>query len=156
MSRRWTAVAAATLIALPTAAAAQADTAQTRPPARIAEARATLMNIPSETVDFMVGGQVVSSLGGAPVIGAQVYLLGTTIGTLTDHHGRFRLDAPAGTSVRLGVRLIGYQEVCVDIELAEHRMVSLGIVLPPHNFTFPPAEPRSGCIEPEVVEPPRR
>lgn len=151
MNRRWTPVAAAVLLALPTAAAAQADTLG--PPILVPEARATLMSIPSETVDFMVGGQIVSARDGQPVIGAQVYLVGTMIGTLTDHRGRFRLDAPAGGPVRLGVRLIGYESLCVNVEPAEHRMLSLGIVLPPHYTTRPPST-RIGCLDPDVVEPP--
>lgn len=152
MNRPWTLLATAALLALPRAAVAQADTLG--PPILVSGARATLMSIPSETVDFMVGGQIVSARDGQPVIGAQVHLVGTMIGTLTDHHGRFRLDAPAGGPVRLEVQLLGYQSLCVNIEPAEHRMLSLGILLPPHFTTRPPSQ-RIGCVDPEVVEPPR-
>jgi TonB-linked SusC/RagA family outer membrane protein len=42
-----------------------------------------------------VTGKVTSSEDGEPVIGASVFVKGTSVGTITDYNGSFSLDAPA-------------------------------------------------------------
>ncbi|MDR1632196.1 MAG: SusC/RagA family TonB-linked outer membrane protein [Dysgonamonadaceae bacterium] len=49
---------------------------------------------------------IVTDGGGDPVIGASVWVKGTTIGTVTDVDGRFAIKAPAGS--RLTVSYIGF------------------------------------------------
>ena len=57
---------------------------------------------------------VIQDASGSPLIGANVIVKGTTIGTITDFDGKFTLDAPANAT--LVVTYIGYvtQEVRVD------------------------------------------
>lgn len=55
-----------------------------------------------------VRGQVTSATTGAPLSGANVVVLGTTVGTLADANGAFTIRVPAG-AVRLRVSRIGYQ-----------------------------------------------
>jgi len=68
-----------------------------------------------------VTGQVTDAETGAPVGGAQVFIAGTVIGTLTSADGRYTLElgefgAEAG-SVAVTVRLIGYVEATRTITL---------------------------------------
>lgn len=151
MIRRRVVAVLAALIAIPAAASAQVDTVRAAPRGG-QEIRARLMVLPSDSVAFMIGGQVVASRDSRPVVGAQVFLAGTTIGALTDHRGRFRLDGPGAGPYELRVRLIGYAEVCVNVELAADRMSSLIVTLPPH---YVGGTPRAyvGCLDPEIVEP---
>lgn len=53
-----------------------------------------------------VNGQVRDAVSHAPVEGVVVQMIGTTVGTLTDSTGRFRLDA--GTGARLRFTRLGY------------------------------------------------
>lgn len=102
------------LMASATAARAQED----RPVAR-------LMSLPSDSIEFMVGGRIVSAEDGQPVGGVQVFLEGTTIGALTDAGGLFRLDGEEAGAQRLRTRLIGYESICMNIELFADRMQSV-------------------------------
>jgi len=110
---------------------------------------AMLLTIPSDSVSFMVGGVVVSLETDDPIAGAQVFFPGTTTGTLTDRRGRFRLDWTAGATMRLTVRLIGYREVCYNVDLLEGAMQSIGIRLPVARPPPDRADP-TGCRDPEI------
>ncbi len=55
-----------------------------------------------------ITGRVTTALSGAPVVGANVSVVGTAIAAQTGDDGRFSLSAPAG-DVRLVVRRIGYR-----------------------------------------------
>ena len=48
-----------------------------------------------------------------PVIGANVAVVGTTIGTITDVNGSFSLNVPAGATLK--VSFIGYKDVTIKI-----------------------------------------
>ena len=156
---RWLAAIAAgwaAAIATPAVLGAQQDTTEVEGDSASAEFpyifRARLMSIPSDSIDFMVAGRIVSAEDGRPVPGVQVFLAGTTIGTLTDRRGRFRLDGGGAGPVELRTRLIGFDETCLNVELAAGLMRSLHIELPPG-----PGAGRSNiwlCRDPEVYEPP--
>ena len=55
-----------------------------------------------------ITGAVTSVDGARPVVGAQILVAGTTLGTLTRDDGRFTIVAPPGTYVVRAVRL-GYR-----------------------------------------------
>lgn len=59
-----------------------------------------------------ITGTVVDAVTGEPVIGANVAVKGTTIGTISDSDGRFTFDAPA--SATLIVSYIGYLTIEVE------------------------------------------
>lgn len=56
---------------------------------------------------------VVKDATGETVIGANVAVVGTTIGTITDVNGSFSLNVPAGATLK--VSFIGYKDVTVKI-----------------------------------------
>ena len=56
-------------------------------------------------------GLVVDATTGEPLIGAFVYIKGTTIGTTTDENGAFRISVPDGTEPILVFSFISYQDV---------------------------------------------
>lgn len=66
---------------------------------------------------------IVKDIVGEPVIGANVLVTGTSIGAITDLNGSFRLEAPAGGSLK--VSFIGYVEQ--EIKLGDS--TSLNIIL---------------------------
>ncbi len=61
--------------------------------------------------DTVVAGTVVQAETGEPLQGAQVLVVGTHRGAVTDAAGRFRVSGLTGDSVLLRVRLIGYTPV---------------------------------------------
>jgi outer membrane receptor for ferrienterochelin and colicin len=56
-----------------------------------------------------VHGYVLEEGENAPLIGASVFWLGTTIGTSTDANGKFTIDAPAELPAKLVISFVGFQ-----------------------------------------------
>ena len=72
-----------------------------------------------------VQGTVLDATAGFGVAGAQVFVAGTTIGTLTDAEGAYSLSGvPAGEQV-VTVRLIGYREASRTVTVAAGETVTL-------------------------------
>ena len=72
-----------------------------------------------------VRGKVLDATANVGVAGAQVFLAGTTIGTLTDAEGGYSLSGvPAGEQV-ITVRLIGYRETSKSIAVTAGETVTL-------------------------------
>ena len=69
------------------------------------------MTITQQT--FTVSG-VVTDTNGEPIIGANVFWLGTTTGTTTGESGKFSLPE-TGTSDKLVVRFVGYRSDTIHI-----------------------------------------
>lgn len=59
-----------------------------------------------------ISGTVIDEVTGEPVIGANVLVKGTAIGTITDYDGKFSFDAPGGST--LVISYIGY----INVEVA--------------------------------------
>lgn len=57
--------------------------------------------------DIKISGTVISGSDNYPIIGANILVKGTTIGTITDVDGNFSFEAPKGST--LVVSYIGYQ-----------------------------------------------
>ncbi len=64
-----------------------------------------------------VGGQVVDATSGRPLVGAQILVEGTQIGTLADSRGRFVLSGVSGESVTLRIVTLGYRELSETVEV---------------------------------------
>jgi TonB-dependent starch-binding outer membrane protein SusC len=65
----------------------------------------------------VVTGQVVDARTGAPIASAQVSVVGTQIGSLTDREGNFRIpNAPAGEQ-QLRATFIGYRTSTQDVQV---------------------------------------
>lgn len=67
---------------------------------------------------------VVKDVYGEPVIGANVKVIGTTQGTITDFEGKFVINV-SGTSAKIKISFIGYK----DKEVTAKKGISLNIVL---------------------------
>ena len=116
--------------------------------------RARLISIPTDSVPFMVGGRIVELGTWRPVPGAQVWVRGASLGTLTDGLGQFRLDATAAGPVEVRFRLFGLDSACINVNLRADAMQSLLIAVPPRwtGNREPTVWP---CRDPETVDPPR-
>ena len=64
---------------------------------------------------FTVKGTVIDKKTQKSLIGANVFIVGTSIGTSTDKDGKYRLPNVQLGSYKLKASYIGYQEVEVDI-----------------------------------------
>lgn len=65
----------------------------------------------------VIGGQVVAAGTLRPVSGAQVMVVGTNVGTITNEDGRFLLNGVEGTEVTLRVVRIGYQATTQEAQV---------------------------------------
>lgn len=59
---------------------------------------------------------IVKDTNGEPVIGANVMAVGTTVGVITDLDGKFTLDVPAGS--KLKISFIGYKDQEITVKKA--------------------------------------
>lgn len=69
----------------------------------------SLMAMPLAAQTDTVTGRVTDAATGAPVVNAQVIVVGTTIGSAVDNDGRFRLTGVPATARQIRARSIGYQ-----------------------------------------------
>ena len=67
----------------------------------------------------VITGRVTASESRAPVASAHVQVVGTEINTLTNAEGRFRLDAVAPGTVRIGVTRIGFASATQAVEVRD-------------------------------------
>ena len=82
---------------------------------------------PAETGE--VRGTVVDAAGSAPVQGAQVFVEGAGVGTLTDAAGTYVLEGvPPGRRV-IAVRLVGYREARKTVTIVANRTAVLDFAL---------------------------
>ncbi len=104
----------------------------------------------------VVAGTVVASQSLRPLSDAQVHVVGTDIGTLTDEQGRFRLTGLTGEEVTIQVRLIGYRslERSVPVGTTDLRLplVESAIRLDEIVVTGTPGETRRRAIGNSVSE----
>ncbi|MFM7193724.1 MAG: TonB-dependent receptor, partial [Bacteroidota bacterium] len=71
-----------------------------------------------------VTGMVTEKSGGAPVVGANVIIKGTTSGTVTDASGKFSLSVGAGESA-LVVSFVGFETTEVALNASGNYMIEL-------------------------------
>ena len=92
------------------------------PPMRIslAIAAAVLLSLPSLALaqQGAITGTVVDQSTARPLSGAQVFIAGTEIGTLTEQDGSFRLEGVSTGTVELRASLIGYRDASRQVEVA--------------------------------------
>jgi len=79
--------------------------------------------------DGVVTGQVREAGTEQTLEGVEVGLEGTSLRTVTDHEGKFRLAGVAGGSYRLWARRIGYQERSDSLRVPPRALVDVTIVL---------------------------
>ncbi|MFM8347241.1 MAG: carboxypeptidase-like regulatory domain-containing protein, partial [Bacteroidota bacterium] len=71
-----------------------------------------------------VTGTVTEKSGGAPVVGANVIIKGTTSGTVTDASGKFSLSVGAGESA-LVVSFVGFETTEVALNASGNYLIEL-------------------------------
>jgi TonB-linked SusC/RagA family outer membrane protein len=71
-----------------------------------------------------VTGQVVHAETGAPLANAQVVIVGTTRGTLTDSDGNYRITGVRAGSREVRAQLIGYRAVTQAVEVVADQVAS--------------------------------
>src|SRR4029450_13571363 len=59
----------------------------------------------------IIEGKVTETGSGRPLAGAQVFVAGTTVGSVTNERGEYRITAAPARQVELRVRLIGYSPI---------------------------------------------
>lgn len=78
---------------------------------------------PRDSAEMWIAGTVTDVATARTISGAQVFISGTTLGTLTDAQGGFRLEIgnrfAAGSEVEVIVRLVGYLEETQVVELVD-------------------------------------
>ncbi|EDP96841.1 outer membrane protein [Kordia algicida OT-1] len=75
---------------------------------------------------FSVSGTVKDKKNGETLLGATVYLKGTTIGAVTNEYGFYSLTAPSGTYT-LVISFLGYQDITKEITLTVDQTVNFEI-----------------------------
>ncbi len=84
-----------------------------------------------------IRGQVTDSTTTKPLIGANVYLVGTALGSATDLEGVYRIDrVPVGTYI-LRISYLGYRTKEVPVTVQVDRQVEINVAL---NIDFVEAE----------------
>lgn len=69
-----------------------------------------------------ITGKVIDALDGSPIVGANIILKGTTIGTITDIEGNYQLAIPEGENI-ITVSYVGYETI--DIEVGNRSTVDV-------------------------------
>ena len=88
---------------------------------------------------------IVKDIAGEPIIGANVFWLGTTTGTTTGESGKFSLPE-TGTSDKLVVRFVGYRSDTIHIDRVDtvwEIVLQDGAVMDGHDFH---GRAFSGCL----------
>ncbi len=77
----------------------------------------------------IVAGQVTDAADGSPLWGANVLVVGTSIGTVTDDAGKFRiLEVQPGVR-RLAIRYLGYETVEKEVTVSDGQAVEINVAL---------------------------
>ena len=85
--------------------------------------------VSAQSATGTIQGKVVDAAGNSAITGAQVFVPGTLIGTLTDAAGAYTLEnVPAGGQV-VAVRLIGYRETRRSVTVVANQTVVLDFSL---------------------------
>ncbi|MFK7844026.1 MAG: TonB-dependent receptor [Rhodothermales bacterium] len=83
----------------------------------------------SASAQGTIRGVVSDSLDGSTLIGANVSLAGTAVGTATDENGAFRIDQIPAGDYTVRVSYIGYESKMLGISLADGETVTLNVTL---------------------------
>jgi len=82
-----------------------------------------------------LSGKVTESDNGNPLPGAQVYVDGTTNGTITDGNGHYSLSLPAGTST-VSVSFVGYTKQTTKVTIQEGKTLNKDFALSADLFNL--------------------
>lgn len=75
-------------------------------------------SITAQTIEpATISGTVIDSTTSKPLLGAHVFLSGTSLGTSTDHNGRFSLSGLPPGAHTLSISIIGYERISEKIAI---------------------------------------
>src|SRR5687767_2190404 len=83
-------------------------------------------------------GRITDSGNGEPVVGAQVMIAGSTVGTLTNRNGAFTLRALTPGTVNVRVLSIGYAELTRQVTLTAGQTANADFSLRQVAIDVPP------------------
>lgn len=95
----------------------------------VAVAMLLLGTSPASAQDGAVTGTVSDAQTGEPISGAQVFVQGTNLGTLTDQSGAYRLEGVPGGQQTVRVRLIGYAAASRSVQVSAGQATSANFQL---------------------------
>src|SRR5688572_984024 len=75
----------------------------------------------------IIEGKVTESGSGRPLAGAQVFVAGTTVGSVTNDRGEYRITAAPARQVELRVRLIGFSPISKTVVVTAGQTATLNI-----------------------------
>lgn len=76
-----------------------------------------------------IDGRVFDKANEEPLIGATVFILGTSIGTATNLEGRFQLRRVSPGDIQIRISYIGYETQTIDTTLADDEELELNVYL---------------------------
>jgi hypothetical protein len=86
-----------------------------------------------------IAGRVLNAETDGPVVGVNVFLSYTMMGTLTDADGRYRIEGVPAASYELVVSLLGFEAQSVRIDIGpEDRSMTMDFRLKPVVYELPP------------------
>lgn len=94
------------------------------PPTAVALAILTVAPLQAQQTGT-ISGRVVTEGGGQPIDGAQVYLVGTTLGTRTAATGRYTIANVPAAQYRVRAQMIGFRPVDQTVTVAAGQTVTL-------------------------------
>lgn len=107
--------------------------------------------VAQEAAAGLISGSVRVAGTDAPVVGAQVLLLGTDRRTVADERGRFTLAGVAPGIWRLQVRAIGYAPVVVpDVAVGSGKPATVVVRLAPAAIDLSSVEVRASYFQPSI------
>lgn len=101
-----------------------------------------------------IQGSVVNRIDRQPLLGANILLQGTVLGTTTDSQGKFVLERIPSGMYNLTVSLIGYQRKVVSVVVTENAVVELFIELEPTAIQTEPVVVTASKREQSFMEVP--
>lgn len=109
----------------------------------------------NQTVAGKIGtikGNVRDATTGKPLIGADIFLKGTTIGTVTDTTGNFEINNLEPSKYTLEIRFIGYSEKKETVTVSENRTIRLNVQLEPSSVNLADVEVTAGTVVPTPIK----
>ncbi len=79
----------------------------------------------------IVTGRVADASDGSPLWGANVIIVGTLNGTVTDDAGKFRILQVEPGARRISIRYLGYESVEREVNVGEDQAVEINVALRP-------------------------
>jgi len=83
-----------------------------------------------------LSGTVLDSASYEPLIYANVFIEGTTVGTISDRNGYFYLQILPG-KYKLNISYIGYENKSTSVEVKPSKTIKIEIKLKPPNVLMP-------------------